>query len=378
MNPARRALTEFRAAQRASWAGHHAGAAALFARAANGEANVPHLALQQALALARAGDLSAATALLDGADAPAERLFAAWLGAREGDGEELERLAASMPENRVAATMLAHRRALRGDLGGALAALEPLPGDNFEVLAWCWVALEQALLAQPVPGEAPLPALGPVAATPRAARRWLRAGIAAAHRHENTLVRRWLSERVTVQPLRWLLDRLEHCWPTDPLRAFRLAEAAGLETPPLHEYLGAELYGAGRPQQALEPLRAASAAARTDGEQLTEEACRPLLFLAAALLDLRRWDEAEALLVELGGAELAELEDAGRTHEFAAPVWLCLRGRLRAARGESVAAQGDLQAALEAEPVLFDERLTQMREFWSRIGAGEESEGNQA
>ncbi len=376
MSPVRRALNEFRAAQRASWAGRHADAVARFAQAA--DADLPHLALQQALALARAGDLPAARALLDGAEQPSERLFAAWLAARAGDGEELEGLAAAMPENRVAATMLAHRRALRGDLGGALAALEPMPGDNFEVLAWCWVALEQALLGYPVPGEEPLPSLDPPAATPRAARRWLRAGIAAAHRHENTLLRRWLAERVTVRPLRRLLDWFEQRWPTDPLRAFRLAEAAGLNTPPLHEYLGAELYGAGRPAQALEPLRAASAAARTDGEQLTEEACRPLLFLAAALLDLRRWDEVESLLVELGGAELAELEDAGRTHEFAAPVWLCLRGRLRAARGESAEAQGDLQAALEAEPVLFDERLTQIRELWSRIGAGEESEGNQA
>jgi tetratricopeptide (TPR) repeat protein len=347
----------------------------------------PHLALQTALAEARAGRLNAAARALREAppplrDTPPYRLFAAWFAARQGRLDEarpaLEALLAAVPENRVVATALAYVLLRQGALAPALGLLAD-PGDNLELLSWAWLEVERVALARPAPAEPPVPPLPPITVGPAAARRLFRAGVAAVFAHAQVVWRRRLLGWRLGAPLHGLLRAAERRWPTDALLAFRLADSAGVDVPDLAFHLGAQWHEQGYQEAALAALERAwteaearlgeltkdapehqRSALRRDWEA-TEEVCLVRLYRAAALVELRRWDEAETALCELAAVEAeAAGDDAGRTHEFAQPEWFVRRGRVRLARGQSEAARADLERALAGDPSLFAHRLRQV------------------
>ncbi len=356
MRAAARAGRRLIRAQRLSRDGQAAAAEQAWREAAALAPGLPGVAVQGALVAARAGDLREAVRRLDGPESGPARLFRGWLLARLGRLDQslalLQAAVADEPDNRVAATALAYALFRRGRPDEATAILAAGPGDNFELLSWAWLELERGRLTPAVEPDPPVP--GP--AGERAARRLVKAGVAAAMGNTNCAWRRsWLAwARARSGPLagllRAVLEPLEVRWPTEPLAAFLAARAGGYDSEELTFHLGAQLYEEGYPAAALPELRAAWSAMADD-----QEAYLPGVFLAAALAELGQWDEAAEVLAAVAGAE-AEDDGAG-THEFGQPYWLACRARVRLARGDDERAQRDLERALETDPAVFDERL---------------------
>lgn len=353
-----------RAMQRASLAGRHEAAERCFEEARRLDPNLPHLAVQAALAAARRGAVDRALRLLD--DVPESSrddvhlLFRGWLTARAGRVQPslalLEPLVRRCPDNRVAATAYAYALCRAGQIDDALAILRAGPGDNLEVLAFAWLELERAAGAWPIVDTAPptIALAGPVRRA--TARRWFHAALAAGYEpHVQVIVRRWLiglARRAQpppwVRPLRPLLEWAERCWPTDELRALLAVRATGHDFPRLGYHLGAALCDRGHYRAALAELEPACVAMADSPERYL-----PYVYRAAALAELGRWEEVESALAAAVEGEGEEAE----VHEFAAPYWLALRARARLARGDDTGALADLNAALAADPAVFDERL---------------------
>lgn len=344
-------------AQRLSRDGLATAAEQAWREAATLAPELPGVAVQGALVAARAGDLREAVRRVDGPEAGPARLFRGWLLARLGRLDQslalLQAAVADEPDNRVAATALAYALFRRGRPDEATAILAAGPGDNLELLSWAWLELERGRLTPVVEPDPPPP--GP-AAGGRAARRLVKAGMAAALGHTNCAWRRssltWARARSgpLAGLLRAVLEPLEARWPTEPLAAFLAARAGGYDSDALTFHLGAQLYEEGYPMAALPELRAAWSAMTDD-----QEAYLPGVFLASALVERGQWAEAAEVLAAVAGAE-AEDDGAG-THEFGQPYWLVCRARVRLARGDDDGARRDLERALESDPAVFDERL---------------------
>ncbi|MBI5830872.1 MAG: hypothetical protein HZB16_01000 [Armatimonadetes bacterium] len=372
----------FRHAQSESFAGHHDAAAKLFAQARRDAPTLPHLALQEALAEARAGRPDTALRILRRADCaqPPYRLFEGWLQARCGQVEQglstLAALVAEQPGNRVAATALAYCQLRAGQVEPALTLLAD-HGDNLELLSWAWAELERQAPSSTAGDLPPLPA---GSNSRRAARRWFAAGQAALFGHVQSAWRHALLASRWAAPLHPLLRALEGPWPTDALVAFRRADATGHALPLLSFHLGAALYDAGHWATALAMLERAgneleaelarrldrAKPEQRDAERALfeagEEACTVRLYRAAALTELGRWDEAETALDELAAlSDDEEPGESGRVHEFAVPEWFVCRGRCRLARGRFDAGRADLERALVADPAVFAARLARLR-----------------
>lgn len=373
-----------RRAQEQSRAGHHEAADKALLDARRRDPALPCLPLQAALAAGRAGQVDEALRRLAEAPAaersrPPYRLFEGFFLARRGRFDQatalLSELLAQVPENRVVATALAYAHLRRGELDAALALLAA-PGDNLELLSWVWLEVERLYLQRrPRPDVAVPPLPFAPAADLGAGRRFFRAAIASAYGYAQVVWRQRLLSWRAAAPLHGLLRALERRWPTNALAACQLARAAGLDGWEVRFHLGAQLYEAGCHEAALVELDAASAAAeaalaeslagssperaaaaRRDWEA-TEETCQVRLYRAAVLVELRRWDEAEAALTALAAVEADDSDDSGRTHEFALPDWYMRRALVRLARDKSDAARADFERALDGDPALFEHRL---------------------
>ncbi|MCC7493341.1 MAG: hypothetical protein IT204_13385 [Fimbriimonadaceae bacterium] len=355
MNPIAK---RFARAQRDSWAGRHEAALAGFAAVRQADPDWPHLALQEALALGRVDRFDEALALLPVAATSPTCLFRGFLLSRAGHAAEalddLLELAAAEPHNRVAATAASYAL-LRCDQAAAALALLPPPGDNFELLSWVWLELERVEQAAAARPAAALPATAlPQQVSRRTAARWLRAGSAAAMEHTNCVLRQ---QGLAIRWLRPLLLPLERHWPSDPLTAFLAVARSGHRFADLPFQLGAQLVESGHPAAAL-PYLDQAISTMADSPELY----LPLMFRAAARVELRQYATAEADLAEVARLDAADGDDpvaasSGETHEFALPHWFHLRGRIRLHQGDDDAARADFEQALLGDPTVFDQRL---------------------